>query len=282
MANPSLLHASKPRAYIWDGGWIGIGRSSGGTIVPPHAHHAIQITISLDEPIRFRAGEGDWLTCRGAVVLPDEVHSFDPAGAVAAMLFVDPESREGRWLRRSYGEPINEILPERLECCLPGLAIFQKTRLTAQQAAELVVSLVHNLCVGPPPARSIDRRISRALELIRRGDAARVPIEDVARKVFLSPSRFAHLFTEEVGVPFRRYLLWRKLSRAMLGIGRGKSLSAVAHDSGFSDSAHLTRTFYQMYGIAPSVMLGRGEFHEIPAPFQLEAVPDDSPMKVGG
>jgi AraC family transcriptional regulator len=100
---------------------------------------------------------------------------------------------------------------------------------------------------------------------------------DVAKTVFLSPSRFTHLFREEVGVPFRRYVLWRKFTRAVLLIGRGATLSAAAHLSGFADSAHLTRTGYQMFGVAPSVLMGRGEFYEIPPPFERLAAGDNLP-----
>ena len=86
--------------------------------------------------------------------------------------------------------------------------------------------------------------------------------------MFLSPSRYAHLFTTEVGLPFRRYLLWRKLNRSMQAFGRGATLTDAAFEAGFADSAHLTRTFHQMFGIPPSVMM-RGEFFEIPSPFAL-------------
>jgi AraC-like DNA-binding protein len=87
--------------------------------------------------------------------------------------------------------------------------------------------------------------------------------------VFLSPSRLTHLFAQEVGLPFRRYVLWRRLTRAMLLISRGGSLSTAAHASGFADAAHMTRTFHQMFGMNPKTLLGRGELHEIPAPFEL-------------
>lgn len=272
MTKFTLTYGWRPRAYFWDGGWIGIARSSG--VVPPHAHHAVQISLGLDGPLAVRAGDGDWQTCRGAIVLPDHLHSFDARGTTTVMLFIDPECREGLWLRNSLTQPITEIPLERFECCLPSLRIFWETTLSATETGELVHSIVRNLCAGPPPRRSLDPRIIRALELVRQLDVSRIPLEQVAKKVFLSPSRFSHLFAEEVGLSFRRYVLWRKLSRAMQLIGQGNSLTAVAHASGFADSAHLTRTFYQMYGIAPSVMLGRGEFYEIPAPFQSPSMSD--------
>jgi AraC family transcriptional regulator len=61
-------------------------------------------------------------------------------------------------------------------------------------------------------------------------------------------------------------MLWRKLARAVVAIGRERTLVAAAHAADFADAAHLTRTFYQMFGIPPSVMM-RGEFFEIESPF---------------
>ena len=46
----------KPRAYVWDGGFMGIGRSAG--VVPPHSHHAFQISLALDGEIRLAGEDG--------------------------------------------------------------------------------------------------------------------------------------------------------------------------------------------------------------------------------
>src|SRR6185503_11045895 len=99
-----------------------------------------------------------------------------------------------------------------------------------------------------------------------------ISIEDAAAMAFLSPSRFAHLFKQQVGLPFRRYMLWRKLTRAMLVIGRERTIATAAHEADFADAAHLTRTFYQMVGLAPSLLM-RGEFFEIASPFEVSAAP---------
>ena len=256
-----------PRAYLWESGWIAISRAS--TIFPIHSHHAVQIILSLDVSMRMHAGNGEWCSMHGAIVRADAEHSLDPCGAVVVFLYVDPESREGRWLGRSLQAPITTVAREQFQSSMPQLQQFWESPPNASEMSELVRSLVGSLCSGPPPVHRMDERVTRVLEFIREDDASRIPLKDVARKVFLSPSRLAHLFAEEVGLPFRRYVLWRKLTRAMMVISRGNTLSAAAHTSGFADAAHMTRTFHQMFGMNPKALLGRGELYEIPAPFEL-------------
>ncbi len=257
----------EPLVYFWSGGWIGVGESRGP--VPPHAHHAVQISIGLDGPVRFREGEGDWREMAAGVVLPDEPHAFDGCGSTVAMIFIDPESREGQWLRDSLAERGTAVERERLAEHVPALLRFRDDRPDAITAARIIRGVVGSLCSGPPPLERIDQRVEKVLETIRDRDLQQLPLEEAARIVFLSPSRFAHLFKDEVGLPFRRYMLWRKLSRAMEEFGRGSNLSESAHAAGFSDSAHLTHTWYQMFGSSPTTMLGKARFYEIPAPFEL-------------
>ena len=110
--------------------------------------------------------------------------------------------------------------------------------------------------------------MTRVIEAIRKSDELRMSIEEAADLANLSPSRFAHLFKQQVGLPFRRYMLWRKLARAMVMIGREQTIASAAHAADFADAAHLTRTFYQMFGMAPSILM-RGEFVEIQSPFAM-------------
>ena len=65
-------------------------------------------------------------------------------------------------------------------------------------------------------------------------------------------------------------MLWRKLTRAMVAIGSERTIADAAQVADFADAAHLTRTFYQMVGMAPSALM-RGTFAEIAPPFNVSA-----------
>jgi len=240
--------------------------------VPPHAHHAIQIAVAIEGEIGIQGQRGDWRMAGGVIVRPDVVHSYNPNGALGAMVFVDPESVEGVWLRTSLRDDITLVPDTRLASCIAELRRFVDQPFESLDIGDLIRHCVHELCPGAPPSRRIDDRVTRVLAAIRGSDELRLSIEDAAAIVFLSPSRFAHLFKQQVGLPFRRYMLWRKLTRAMLVIGRQSTISTAAHEADFADAAHLTRTFYQMLGIKPSVLM-RGEFFEIPPPFEASSDP---------
>ena len=65
----------------------------------------------------------------------------------------------------------------------------------------------------------------------------------------LSESRFLHLFSQELGITWRPYLLWRRMMCAIQAIINNSSATEAAHLAGFSDSAHLSRTFRTTFGM---------------------------------
>jgi len=255
---------SEPRWYLWEGGFLLIARAQG--VVPSHAHHAIQIVIALDGRVAICGEHDGWRDSRGLVVRPDVEHSFDCNGAMGVMLFVDPESSEGAWLCTSLRQDITIVPDAQLDAIVPELRRFVDRPDDAEDVGAVVCRSVQSLRPGRAPARRLDSRVTTVLDAIRASEDLRISLETAAEKAFLSPSRFAHLFREQVGLPFSRYMLWRKLTRAMVAIGSARTIAAAAHAADFADAAHLTRTFYQMFGMAPSVLM-RGEFIEIDSPF---------------
>jgi AraC family transcriptional regulator len=255
---------SVPRWYLWEGGFLLTAKAQG--VVPAHAHHAIQIVIALEGCVAIAGADGAWREARGIVVRPDAEHSFDCNGASGVMMFVDPESSEGAWLATSLRQDITVVPDARLDSIVPELRAFAERPDEPADLAALVRRCIQGLRPGLAPTRRLDSRVTTVLEAIRASDDLRMSLDQAADKACLSATRFGHLFRDQVGLPFSRYMLWRKLTRAMVAVASERTIAAAAHAADFADAAHLTRTFYQMVGMAPSVLM-RGEFIEIPSPF---------------
>jgi AraC-like DNA-binding protein len=251
---------SAGRPYVghfvsWDGGCLFIGR--GGGVVPVHAHYAIQIAFGSEPGIRFRTGEREpWTDYRGAIIASRQPHSMDPTRVHAnAVLFVEPETREGRalserWLRHGIA-----AIPDALfaDVAPPLFAAYfeERTAAAVERAARRVV---HALTGGVEPAVVPDERIVRAVAHIKAHLDSPLALEDVADVACLSPSRFRHLFVEQTGMALRPYILWRRFLRVWELLTEGASLSTAAHTAGFADAAHLSRTSRSTFGFPPSAM----------------------------
>ncbi len=244
------------RVLMWRGGSVWVSRDTGPARA--HAHHAIQVTLAPVQPVRLRSGEGGaWLETAAAIVMPDQPHQFDGLGGDVIMVFVEPETTAGRSLRARLGaaplSPIDDpALLRRAGSLLQAFA--------AQAADEVIVQgacgIVDHLAGGLPAAPDMDRRIAAALEWIRERLDAPISLAQAAAIAHLSPSRFRHLFVAHTGISFRAYLLWARVSRAIVMGMEGGSWTEAAQRAGFADSAHFSRTCRRMFGVAPS-MLGR-------------------------
>ena len=239
----------------WDGGCLFIG--SGGGLVPVHAHYAIQVAFGPASGIRFRADEREaWVEYGGAIVASQQPHAMDATALEHwAVLFVEPETREGRALAERLGrEGIVEVPAPVLADAGPVLFrawLDEQGLVAVREAAREVVRAATG---GTEPTTTSDERILRATAYIRSHLDRPLTLEEVAGEACLSPSRFRHLFVEQTGMALRPYILWRRFLRVWELAAAGASLSAAAHAAGFADAAHLTRTSRRVFGIPPSAM----------------------------
>ena len=111
---------------------------------------------------------------------------------------------------------------------------------------------------GLQPKVPSDARIARVVQEVERRPDAFGRIQEAAELACLSPSRFRARFDAEVGLPFRRYRLWRRMALVMRAIAEGKSLTAAALEAGFSSSAHLSSSFKRMFGLSASEVIALG------------------------
>ena len=103
-----------------------------------------------------------------------------------------------------------------------------------------------------------DPRIISTVEFIKNDLAlGQLSADLLAENIHLSTSRFCHLFKEQIGIPVRRYILWCRIQEAAKELIKGGNFTKAAHAAGFSDSAHFSRTFMEMFGVSPSAVLKR-------------------------
>ncbi len=92
----------------------------------------------------------------------------------------------------------------------------------------------------------------RAKEMMSEGLRVEVPLAHLAAECGLSVRHFARAFRKSMGVPPHRWLLRRRVDRAMsLLRGSTLSLAEIALTCGFADQSHFTRVFARMTGMGP-------------------------------
>src|SRR5688572_31698009 len=250
------------RIVSWEGASLWILRTRPGHVYPrtaPHAHHAVQLTFALRGTVNLFT-DADSYAGSAAAVAPDVSHTFQTDGAVAH-LFVEPESRLGRALTSRVFQhgPLAPLDAASIGERIAGLsAWFDRPDQKDAQLIEIGRVLVSQLAEDGPRTQVADPRVNRILAWAPGQLRNPVSLVDAARLVGLSSGRARHLFVEQTGLPFRTWLLWLRLQKAIEGYAQGKALTDAALDAGFSDSAHFSRTFRTMFGItADSLALMR-------------------------
>jgi AraC-like DNA-binding protein len=240
----------------WDGGCMLIGRAHG--ITPMHAHYAIQIAFGPVPGIRFRTSDDEEWTSYGGVIIPSRrAHSMDATVVPSnAVLFVEPETREGRALAERYlhGGNLAALPDDVLQEVVPALFAAWHSAPTLETLTAAARRVVQVLSGGVVNAVVADERILRAVAFIKAHIDRPLTLDEVAGEACLSPSRFRHLFVEETGMALRPYILWRRFVHVWELLTEGASLSSAAHAAGFADAAHLSRTSKTMFGFPPSAL----------------------------
>lgn len=242
---------TKIRLYLWPHRLLFLGP---GFDTELHRHHAAQICVSLGDPIRLRTSDlSAWQESAGFFIRPDQSHQLDAGQSATAILYLEAEGGEyDNYCNKSVIAPTEVTLPQNIAAKNEFLNLFR-------QGGDCVDA--ENACrhlLGLPPmhlsTKALDLRITAALAWLKSRLSNPIKIAEVAKAVKLSESHLAHLFSEQIGVPLRRYILWLRLRAAVEGAAAGASLTDTAHAAGFADSAHLSRSFKETFGVTPSLL----------------------------
>ena len=227
-------------------------RGPGGTS-GRHRHHAIHFVAATTGRLQVRSvARGRWRQAAAVLTPPDVAHEIDAGGVEVALVFIDPESDAGLAMQARMGTKLWFFEPAQRDALLGD---FKPADMMGKEGPGWTGRIVGLLGEARLPLRSIHPRVRRLLALLRElPPGADVSLPALARKVGLSPGRLMHAFTESIGIPLRPYLAWLRLQRAAAAVVSGASLGEVAVAAGFSDSAHMTRSFRRMFGVTPSAL----------------------------
>ncbi len=228
-----------------------------------HRHYSLQIGIGLNQPFKLHF-DNRWNKCRVALVGPNQMHQLDGRGDWQAVLLLDPEADAARRLVNEYlqDRPVKAINISFPEEILHSLGMLVSAKHSCRDAHELCTSVVDTLTPTsvPNPQKKIPLKILKVMDYLNQLPEKKVSIKEISDQIHLSESRIIHLFKEHTGIPIRRYLLWLRLIEAIKEVFNGASFTTAAHAVGFSDSAHLSRTFKQMFGMTLSELFKNNQF----------------------
>lgn len=214
-----------------------------------HEHHAIQIAISLEDEIEI-ISSNTTIKQKAVIIASDEPHECRTQDNTFLLFNIDPECKIGAGLKKAFlSETRIATLPEAtveglLENIKSGEAtIFDNTLKFLKELS------------NTPGGEVMDDRIVKVLEFLRQPGDGPITIKRLSATVYLSPSRLIHLFTSQVGIPIRKYILWSRLLTAVQHLHDARDMTDAALEAGFSDAPHFNRTFKRMFGLAPSLIM---------------------------
>jgi AraC family transcriptional regulator of arabinose operon len=108
---------------------------------------------------------------------------------------------------------------------------------------------------GASPANRdgrMDRRVREAIDRVCRDLAAPWEVAALARVAGMSPSRFAHRFTAEVGESPRRFVERQRIERGRHLLRTSDlGIAEIAAAVGYDDPFHFSTRFRALTGLAP-------------------------------
>ncbi|GAA3957140.1 AraC family transcriptional regulator [Allohahella marinimesophila] len=243
------------KLYIWSNQLLFLG----ATCIAYRSHSVVsdKLLVSLEGDMIITQVNGQNLLTRSVLLRAGTSFAslnLDTSAAVVAIYYLPALSQDHAAL---------ESVMTRVSDCL---------HYGHPQEAELIKRLLHIREAGLPPGeaqlmlreylmppelegiifREYDPRIVSVIQRIRETVSENLSVQMFAAEVHLSASRLEKLFKEQIGVPITRYRLRYRVFVGVIHLALGESITSAALAAGFASSAHFSKSYSAIHGIAPS------------------------------
>jgi AraC family transcriptional regulator of arabinose operon len=244
---------NQSQVYAWDGCILYVTREH---LNNAHAHFPALLQIGLGTPFAITLGQHVRSYHDIVVMAPNVNHSTDSENQPYLALLIDPDHALYRYLHPLLnGESFRSLPASSLASFHPQFQQLIAGQFSFDQAKQLVLDILSCLNPNTLPSLPWDIRVLQSCRYIQQCVPQQHPtVAEVAAHVGLSESRLMHLFSQQLGISMRRYILWLRIRYAIKLWAAGKSLIEIALGAGFSDQAHYTRTLRSMVDFAPSML----------------------------
>ncbi len=222
-----------------------------------HLHGAPVFIAGIAGDFRLRIRGGDWIACRSAVIPAGVPHALDLGGEPLAAFYPEPALADiSALMRFGRGWDAQGRVMIGRQAGLRAFRELYEDSASVHWSGEALDDLL-GFALRRDPGRALDPRLA---SVVARMDAQPDDLAGagtLALSQGLSVSRFLHLFSEQIGVPFRRYRIWNRIRAATRHALAGSNFTDAAVTAGFTDSAHFANCFRDTFGVTPSYVFGK-------------------------
>lgn len=237
--------------------FIPVGGQCGYALKKNHTHPSYMIVIYFDKDV---TGVNHY---RAIAIAPGIPHNDEPDLHYYAMC-IDKEYFEERW--KLYDKNLPDFSQLNFSICsdiLKTLNLFAfesskqmlNSRITIAAQTEIITHWIIRSILGETldmRAVSNDYSVARAQHYIEQHLSENITVKKLASLGYVSTSGLTHKFKAEIGVSPIEYLIEVRIRHAK-NLLRRKNLSVteIALQCGFSNTAHFSSTFQKREGISP-------------------------------
>ncbi len=250
--------------YLWDSeilflSWENIAWFMDNSF---HKLPAAFIIILIDQTSEITTDTGQVIKYSGLLVPPNVIYKNETVDAFLLILQIDPDSVYFHSMLEIFDKGITTFNPEKIPDLGEKIRKIIKESATDSEVFSLKESILQTIRAENQLTKTykpLDNRVLLAIDYLKKIPdlTENTSLQYLANLVGLSQDRFRHLFTNNMGVSIRRYILYLRIRKTAFYLNQGMNLTRAAHNAGFADQPHLTRTFREMYGNNPSSMFLR-------------------------
>lgn len=225
-----------------------------------HSHLMLQIFIKREGEIKVTIH--DKIVSGNYIIIDSGVeHSIAECEKLDCFILIESASVAAKQLQNYYIKG-NEysVLPVAIIHDLFHAFIFAPGKETHKTFTK---ALFHHLGVSFYEPNLYDERLKALHKMLSEYSCLEHSIEQISKRLYLSPSRLSHIFNNQTGIPLKSYMVLYKLQKAYLLLFQGKSITEAAVEAGFSSPSHLADVNRRMMGMTISRAINDSSFLEV-------------------